>query len=220
VLTGLLTSRAAELAAYQNRDYARRYLGRVGEVARTEFERTGDAALPVTTAFASGLHKLMAYKDEYEVARLHLLAGPQATLQDEFGEGAATRVLLHPPVLKMLGLSRKISLGPATGPAFRMLRRGRRLRGTALDPFGWTSMRRIERALVAEYDALVGDALEYLQPSSADVVTALAALADDIRGYEDVKRRSIDRFHERAAELVTQLGQPSAHDRQHHPLAG
>jgi indolepyruvate ferredoxin oxidoreductase len=220
VLTGLLTSRAAELCAYQDRDYARRYLGRVGEVARTEFERTGDAGLPVTTAFASGLYKLMAYKDEYEVARLHLLGGPQATLQDEFGEGAATRVMLHPPVLKMLGLSRKISLGPATGPAFRMLRRGRRLRGTALDPFGWTSMRRIERALVAEYDALVGDALEYLQPSSADVVTALAALADDIRGYEDVKRRSIDRFHERAAELVTQLGQPSAHDRQHHPLAG
>jgi indolepyruvate ferredoxin oxidoreductase len=221
VLSGLLERRAADLAGYQSTAYARRYLRRVDEVARMEMAQTGDPALPVTTAFASGLHKLMAYKDEYEVARLHLLVGPQATMQDEFGADAASRVLLHPPVLKMLGLKRKISLGRATGPAFRVLRHGRRLRGTAADPFGWTSMRRTERALVAEYDALVGDALEHLQPATAGVVAALAALADDIRGYEDVKRRSIARFQARAAELMTELGQVTSVDPAHrHPLAG
>jgi indolepyruvate ferredoxin oxidoreductase len=220
VLSELLERRAADLAGYQNTAYARRYLRRVDEVARTELERTGDPAVPVTTAFAAGLHKLMAYKDEYEVARLHLLAGPQA-MQAEFGPVDATRVLLHPPVLKMLGLQRKISLGRATGPAFRLLRRGRHLRGTAFDPFGWTSMRRAERALVAEYDALVGAALEHLHPASAGLVTAMAALADDIRGYEDVKRRSIDRLHDRAAALAAQLDQVGAVDAaRRHPLAG
>jgi indolepyruvate ferredoxin oxidoreductase len=127
-------------------------------------------------------------------------------MQAEFGEGAGTRVLLHPPVLKSLGLRRKISLGPAAGPAFRMLRAGRHLRGTAFDPFRWAEMRRTERALVDEYDALVSEALVQLHPASAAIVTAMAALADDIRGYEGVKRRNIDRVRARAAELVDQLG--------------
>ena len=175
----------------------------------------------MAAAFARGLHKLMAYKDEYEVARLHLDAAPRAAMRAEFGEGAGTRVLLHPPVLKALGLRRKISLGPAAGPAFRMLRVGRHLRGTAFDPFGWAEMRRTERALVDEYDALVSEALVQLHPASAAIVTAMAALADDIRGYEGVKRRNIDRVRARAAELVDQLGAvevPS--DSYRHHMAG
>jgi indolepyruvate ferredoxin oxidoreductase len=139
----------------------------------------------------------------------------------EFGEGVSTRVLLHPPVLKALGLRRKINLGPAAGPAFRMLRAGRHLRGTAFDPFRWAEMRRTERALVDEYDALVSGSLGQLHPTSAGIVTAIAALADDIRGYEHVKRRNIDRFRARAAELVVQLGAVEvAGDSFRHHLAG
>jgi indolepyruvate ferredoxin oxidoreductase len=204
-----LELRVADLAGYQSDAYARRYLQEVLDTAGIESERTGDPAFPVTTAFARGLHKLMAYKDEYEVARLHLDSTQQAAVNAEFGEGATTRVLLHPPVLKALGLKRKIHLGAAAGPLFRMLRAGRHLRGTALDPFGRTDMRRTERALVDEYRTLVSRSLEQLTPASVGVVTATAALADEVRGYEDVKRHNIDRFRVRAAELAALLSEDS-----------
>jgi indolepyruvate ferredoxin oxidoreductase len=221
VLADALALRAADLDGYQSTAYADRYLRRVLEVARIEADRTGDPALPVTAAYARGLHKLMAYKDEYEVARLHLDAAAQATLQAEFGPGSGTRVLLHPPVLKALGLRRKIHLGPLAGPAFWMLRAGRHLRGSAFDPFGWAAMRRTERALVEEYDALVSQALGHLHPGSAGPVTTVAALADDIRGYEDVKRRSIDRFRSRATELMARLAEDGAlGDPLRHHMAG
>jgi indolepyruvate ferredoxin oxidoreductase len=207
VLVELLELRTADLAGYQSIAYARRYLEEVLETARIESERTGDQTFPVTAAFARGLHKLMAYKDEYEVARLHLDSVQQAALTAEFGERAATKVLLQPPVLKALGLKGKIHLGPAAGPAFRMLRAGRHVRGTPFDPFGWAAMRRTERALVDEYRSLVTKSLEQLTPASAGVVTAIAALAEEVRGYEDVKRRNIDRFRVRAAELVAVLAQ-------------
>ena len=94
------------------------------------------------------------------MARLHLDSAQEAALTAEFGEGATTKVLLHPPVLKALGLKRKISLGPAARPVFSVLRAGRRLRGTPIDPFGWSGMRRTERALIAEYQTLVTGSLE------------------------------------------------------------
>jgi indolepyruvate ferredoxin oxidoreductase len=203
----VLDLRVADLAGYQSDAYARRYLQDVLETARIEAEQTGDPAYPVTLAFARGLHKLMAYKDEYEVARLHLDATQRAAVNAEFGERATAKVLLHPPVLKALGLEGKIHLGPAAGPLFRMLRAGRHLRGTPLDLFGRTEMRRTERALVDEYRSLVSRALPHLTPSSVGIVTAIAALADEIRGYEDVKRRNIDGFRVRAAELIAHLGE-------------
>ena len=110
----------------------------------------GDEAL--TRAVARGLHKLIAYKDEYEVARLHLLG-----LRD-LPAGAKVKFLLHPPVLRALGMDRKLRLGAWFIPAFRMLRAGRRLRGTAFDPFGRASVRRVERALPGEYLALIESA--------------------------------------------------------------
>ena len=99
-MVDVLELRVADLAGYQSTAYARCYLEDILETVRVESERTGDPAFPVTTAFARGLHKLMAYKDEYEVARLHLDSGQQAAVANEFGKGAGTRVLLHPPVLK------------------------------------------------------------------------------------------------------------------------
>jgi indolepyruvate ferredoxin oxidoreductase len=122
-------------------------------------------------------------------------------------------VLLHPPVLKSLGLKRKIDLGLAAGPVFRMLRATRHLRGTPFDPFGRTEMRRTERALVDEYRSLMARSLEHLTPDSAGVVTAIAASAEEIRGYEDVKRRNIDRFRYHSAELGSQLPRPQATSR-------
>jgi indolepyruvate ferredoxin oxidoreductase len=204
-LVEILELRAADLAGYQSSRYARHYLEEVLETGEIESRRTGDPTFPVTRAFARGLHKLMAYKDEYEVARLHLDPAQRAAVTDAFGEGAGTKVLLHPPVLKALGLKRKVSLGMAAGPVFRTLRAGRHLRGTSFDPFGRTEMRRTERTLVDEYRSLMARSLDHLTPASADVVTAIAASAEEIRGYEDVKRRNIDRFRSQSAELFSQL---------------
>jgi len=109
-------------------------------------------------------------------------------------------------VLKALGLKRKISLGPVATPAFHVLRAGRRLRGTRLDPFGHAEMRRTERALVEEYRSLMASALERLTPATAALVAALATSAEEIRGYEDVKRANIARFAALTTELVSEIG--------------
>jgi indolepyruvate ferredoxin oxidoreductase len=207
VLGEALALRVADLARYQNTAYARRYLTDVLETARIEHDRTSDPRLPVTGAFARGLHKLMAYKDEYEVARLHSDATQQAALTAAFGHGATTEVVLRPPLLTAFGLKRKIHLGRAARPVFTVLRASRRLRGTPLDPFGRTEMRRTERQLVGEYRGMVSDALGQLTPASAGLVTAIAELSDEIRGYEDVKRRSISRYRSRAADLMGQLAE-------------
>ncbi len=195
-----------DLAAYQSPAYAREYAAKVMRVAAIERERSGADATPIAEAYAHGLHKLMAYKDEYEVARLYLDQAERARITREFGPGAKVRVLLHPPLLRALGVDRKLRLGPWIFPAFRALRGMRRLRGTAFDPFGHTRVRRMERALVAEYDGLVGEALQLLGPETAGDVLAIAELPDVVRGYEDVKVRNVERFREQAADLLVQLG--------------
>ena len=185
----------------------RRYRDDVLAVAARERAACPQGQLEVTTAYATNLYKLMAYKDEYEVARLHLLAGEAAALTEQFGEGARTRVLLHPPVLKRLGMRRKVSLGPAAVPVFRVLRAGRGLRGTPFDPFGRTAMRRAERALVPRYRDLVDRALRQLSPATGAQVVAVAELPDVVRGYEGVKWASLAEFDDRAARLLGALEQ-------------
>src|SRR4051812_16513649 len=180
--------RVAALMGYQTAAYARRYAEDVMAVARV------DAA--VGEAYARGLHKLMAYKDEYEVARLHLDAVERARVTSEFGEGAKVHFLLHPPVLRALGMKRKLRLGRWFAPAFRVLRALRRLRGTPLDAFGLARVRRVERALIGEYRELVSGALD-----RPEVALRLAELADVVRGYEDIKLRNVERFREEAQRL-------------------
>jgi indolepyruvate ferredoxin oxidoreductase len=201
-LRSLLAGRAEDLVAYQHASYARRYLVAVRRVADAEHRRADDQRWPITTACARNLYKLMAYKDEYEVARLHLLAAERTRLEAEHGPGVRTRVLLHPPLLRAMGLRHKIGLGRSAGPVFRVLRAGRRLRGTPFDPFGHTATRRTERALVPEYLGLLAAAMEHLGPDNASVVARLAALPDVVRGYEAVKARNVATFRTEAAELL------------------
>src|SRR3954447_20914685 len=192
-LRRLLEIRVADLVGYQSAAYARRYAGDVMAVAAV------DPA--VGEAYARGLHKLMAYKDEYEVARLHLDAVERAKVSAEFGEGAKVRFLLHPPLLRALGMKRKLKLGPWFVPAFRLLRAMRRLRGTPLDVFGLPRVRRVERALIGEYRDLVHGALD--RPETA---RRLAELADVIRGYEDIKLRNVERFRAEAERVLAEAG--------------
>jgi indolepyruvate ferredoxin oxidoreductase len=201
----LVRTRVTDLVAYQDARYAARYLREVEATAAAEARAVPGTGHPVTAAYARYLHKLMAYKDEYEVARLHRDPVELAARADELGPDARARVMLHPPTLGSLGLRRKIHLGPAARPAFWALQAGRRLRGTPFDPFGRTEMRRTERALVDEYRRTVAAALTHLRPDTEEQVVAIAELPDAVRGYEDVKRRNIERFRSASATMLRGL---------------
>ncbi|HWD70516.1 MAG TPA: indolepyruvate ferredoxin oxidoreductase family protein [Solirubrobacteraceae bacterium] len=202
----------AELTAYQNASYASGYGADVQSVAAIVQDRLGAGGMEIANAYADGLYKFMAYKDEYEVARLHLDAVERARLEGEFGEGARVKVLLHPPILRAMGMQRKLRLGRSAAPLFRTLHGARRLRGTALDPFGRTAMRRLERELIGEYRALVARALEGLTPRTASVVLQIVQLPDMVRGYEEIKLGNVERMRGRATELLKQLDAPATGD--------
>ncbi|PYN96106.1 MAG: 2-oxoacid ferredoxin oxidoreductase [Candidatus Rokuibacteriota bacterium] len=193
-LCRLIEIRVPELIAYQDARYARTYVDFVKRVAAAEH-----AAVPGETrlseAVARHLFKLMAYKDEYEVARLHLKNDLTAQLADEYPGGVQIHYQLHPPLLRAMGMEKKLKLGKGWfDRAFRMLVGMRRLRGTALDPFGRAKVRRVERELIDEYRALVEKALAGLSPDSYERAVKLANLPDVIRGYEDIKLRNVERF--------------------------
>lgn len=140
----------------------------------------------------------MAYKDEYEVARLSLDPALDASVRAQFGAGARYAWKLHPPVLRAMGMQRKITLGRWFRPGYRTLRAMRRVRGTPFDPFGAAEVRRVERALVAEYHALIPSLVAALDVETA---TEVAALPDMVRGYEQIKLGNVARYRERLAEL-------------------
>jgi indolepyruvate ferredoxin oxidoreductase len=203
-LRRLLEVRVPELIAYQNAGYARQYVELVARVARAEREKT-PGRTGLAEAVARSLHKLMAYKDEYEVARLHLDAALGAELSSRFGSALKVYWHLHPPLLRALGVTRKIKLGAWFAPAFRALRAMRGLRGTALDPFGYAEVRRVERALIGEYRTMIENVLVRLRPEVHDTAVELGELPDQIRGYEHVKLGNVKRFREQAAELTARL---------------
>jgi indolepyruvate ferredoxin oxidoreductase len=208
-LDRLIRTRSEDLTAYQDEAYARRYLDVVERVRVAERDQTpGSAAL--TEAVARYLYKLMAYKDEYEVARLALEPALGAGLEAEFGPGARASWRLHPPVLRALGMKRKIALGPWFVPAFRVLRAMHGVRGTPMDPFGRTRVRVVERELIEEYIGLADQLTGRLSPDTAALAVQLASLPDVVRGYEDVKLRNVESYHRSLAELRAQLDAPAA----------
>ncbi len=209
-LDSLVAARTADLAAYHSSRYAGAYADFVATSRRTEAAATGGET--ITLAVARNLYKLMAYKDEYEVARL-ALDHSEDQARREFGEGARVSWKLHPPVLRALGMRRKVTLGPWFAPAFEVLRRMRRLRGTPLDPFGHTTVRRTERQLVTEYRDAVTEALGHLHAHNAATVLELAELPDLVRGYEEIKLTSVITYRERLAALHSTLAIADANAR-------
>jgi indolepyruvate ferredoxin oxidoreductase len=202
-----LALRYAELSDYQNAAYASRFLDDIETVFAKEQLVDPDGGFNLTSAYARGLFKLMAYKDEYEVARLHL--NERDRYLDQFGQDARIRVLLHPPTMKAFGLKRKISLGPSAFVSFRILRRGRRLRGTKLDPFGYAGIRKIERELIREYRDLVVELSATLTKDNWASAVLIAELPDLIRGYDEVKLKNIQLFRARRGEILAQRSSPS-----------
>jgi indolepyruvate ferredoxin oxidoreductase len=209
-LRRLAEVRVPELVAYQNADWARRWAEAVRRVHVAEQERTPGHS-EITEAVARQLFKLMAYKDEYEVARLHLDAVERAKRDAEFGAGAKVYFMLHPPLLRALGLKRKLKLGRWFVPAFKLLYRMRRLRGTKLDVFGYAKVRRTERELIGEYEALVDETLSLLTPETHAPALELLELPDVIRGYEEIKLRNVVLYRKRAEGTLKRLraGKPA-----------
>ncbi len=199
-LKRLLEVRAPELIAYQNESYARRYLEDVKRVFAAEQALSPDTT-DLSEAFARYLFKLMAYKDEYEVARLSLKREVRTALAEQFGARAKMSYHLQPPILKALGLKRKIKVGRSFDLVYRALRQLRFLRGTPFDPFGYDRVRRTERELITQYRRLIFDALETLNQENYAQVTELAALPDMIRGYDEVKLGNVERFWEAVREM-------------------
>ena len=214
-LDELMRTHTTELTAYQDARYADRYVQDVNAVIATAREHLhdSDSSGRIAAAYARGLFKLMAYKDEYEVARLHLDTIEQARLHAEFGDDIRVQVLLHPPLLRSLGLEHKLRFGASATPLFKLLRAGRRLRGTGLDPFGSAGVRRTERALIGEYQSLMATALSRLDAATAATVLEIAELPDLVRGYEQIKLDGVKRMRARAVELIAQLDAPREAER-------
>ena len=195
VLAAALELFASELVRFQNRALAHRYLDEVAEFAAVE-RRVNPGSAALTAAVAAGLYKLTAYKDEYEVARLLLDPNGHYPAAAVAQPGDRLAWKLHPPTLRALGRKKKIALSVNRWrPVVALLAKGKRLRGTPLDPFGRAEVRREERRLPAEYLTALRQAVNgATTPDRLQTAQAIAEAADLVRGYEDIKLANIERF--------------------------
>ena len=202
-LEALIEARAAALTAYQSARYARRYRERVARVVARETAVMGKPG-KLSRAAAEGWFRVMGYKDEYEVARLHAAA--------EYGADPVFH--LAPPLItridKATGRRRKIAVpGWMAKPLFKVLRYGKVLRGTPLDLFGRQAERREERALIGEYEADMAQAVSALTAANLETAAALAGLPDKVRGYGPVKAANLTKARAERAVLLARLAQPA-----------
>ena len=196
------------LCGYQDERYAARYRRLVDSVREAESKLHPDT-LDLTEAVAWSAFRLMAYKDEYEVARLHTLPQFHEQLANKFDGEYRLRFHLAPPGLARTdpntGQLRKMEFGPWILPLLRTLARLRRLRGTVLDPFRWTAERRRERRLVEDYERLVQQLCDGLCANTYPLAIRLAALPASIRGYGHVKQASLREFDLAQSALLAEL---------------
>jgi indolepyruvate ferredoxin oxidoreductase len=178
---------------------ARQYVGLVERVWAAERELGERTELSEAVAKAS--HHLLAYKDEYEVARMLTDRSFAQRLAAEVPGATRMRLHLHPPLLRALGLPKKIAVGPVGGLGLRALARLRFVRGTPFDPFGRTRVRRLERALAEQFTTLAEQMAASLSPGLYDNAVEIARAPLLVRGYEDIKLASVERYRARLAEL-------------------
>jgi indolepyruvate ferredoxin oxidoreductase len=201
----LLAHRLAELIRFQDAACAGRYLDAVLRPRGARGRPSGRPPSEITLALIRNLYKLTAYKDEYEVARLHLRSSRGRVSEQAFTGEVRVHYNLHPPFLRALGMHRKLRLGRWFDPVLVLLARLKRLRGTPLDPFGYARLRREERRPPGWYLGLVQRGLAVLRPDNRQVVAALASLPDRIRGYEELKLFNIAEAGRRSEELLREL---------------
>jgi indolepyruvate ferredoxin oxidoreductase len=204
-----LARRVAYLTDYQNAAYAARYRDWVEKAKAAEADKA-PRKCGLAEAVARNLFKLMAYKDEYEVARLYSDGEFLRQVAGEF-DGKRLRFEFHlaPPLLARrdptTGEPRKMRFGPWMMPVFRLLARLKSLRGTAFDPFGYSAERRTERNLIADYEAMLSEVLAKLNPDNHHLAVGLAAIPEKIRGFGHIKLRSLAAAKADQAALLDQF---------------
>jgi indolepyruvate ferredoxin oxidoreductase len=192
--SSVVERRVGELERYQDRRYAEQYRAFLTQV------ETREPAL--AESVARYLFKLMAYKDEYEVARLLTQPDFQLQVRDMWQSAESVSYNLHPPILRSLGLKRKLKLGSWFRGPLWLLARMKALRGTPLDPFGYAAIRREERGLIDWYRNLVEELLERVTPENMPLAIEVACMPDQIRGYEHIKMESIRNVKRLAQEKL------------------
>jgi indolepyruvate ferredoxin oxidoreductase len=214
-LEELVERRVKFLTAYQNAAYADRYKQVVDRVHKLEQERTGSSKLAETVARC--YHKLLAYKDEYEVARLHADGTLEKSIAGMFEGDYRIAFHLAPPLLArtdpLTGEPRKMRFGSWILPAFRLLKTLRFLRGTPLDPFGRTAERRMERALIGEYEQTLELLLGGLTPQNHALAVEIAAIPEAMRGFGHIKKRNVEAARTKRGELLARYGAAAAPQR-------
>ncbi len=209
-LAAMIESRARHLVAYQNEALALRYRSDIAALEAALAARGIEDREPMLIEAARYLARLLAYKDEYEVARLYSAPEFRAGLSDRFDGALKLTVWLAPPLLPLgkdarTGRPRKIALGGWIFPIFRLLAACKGLRGRWCDPFGYTSERRMERTLAAEYLALLHRAIASVTPETIAVAAELAASAREVAGFGPVKHAGVSRWREQATVLLVRL---------------
>ena len=211
-LDDIVATRIKLLTAYQNEKLAARYKALVERVRAVEQRLGKDTRL--TEAVARYYAKLLAYKDEYEVARLQADAAVAAQIDQQFEGDFKLRFHLAPPLFAQrdpeTGRLMKQEFGGWMLHAFRVLAQLKFLRGTAFDPFGYTAERKEERALIGQYESLVDELLAGLSPQNLDLAVKLASIPDDIRGYGHVKDAHLRKAKAKEADLLAQWRNPEA----------
>jgi indolepyruvate ferredoxin oxidoreductase len=210
-LDELISRREAFLTAYQDAAYASQYRSLVEKVRRAE-SGTVKGSTTLTEAVARYCFKLMAYKDEYEVARLFTQTGFDEKVKMQFEGRYKLRFHLAPPLLgrrNERGEPVKSEFGPWLLSAFKLLAKLRRLRGTALDVFGYTLERRTERRLIQEYGELLDELVTGLRPENHALAIRIASIPEEIRGYGHVKMHSLAAAKEKQARLLAEFRNPA-----------
>lgn len=215
-LDALIARRADFLTQYQNADYAARYRDLVERVRTRESSIVDHpATLKLTTAVARYYAKLMAYKDEYEVARLYTNGDFARQLSEQFSGDFKLQFHMAPPFLHTLGkwfhkrhqqtLPKKVVLGGWIWMVMRVLAKAKILRGSLFDLFGYSAERKLERRLILEYQQLISAWLPKLTRENLALLTALAEIPEQIRGYGHVKLAHITDAKVKEQELLAQL---------------
>jgi indolepyruvate ferredoxin oxidoreductase len=209
----LLEVRVPDLIAYQDGAYARRYADVVTRVVAAE-QKVAPGQTDLSEAAARYLYKLMAYKDEFEVARLHSAPAFLAKLDAQFAHGYSVKYNLAPPMLSKrdpaTGELTKQQYGSWMGTAFKWLTKFKGLRGSALDIFGNTDERRHERQLIEDYVVLLDQVIAGLNSANYCAAVALACVPDEIRGYDVVKSRSVEAAKALQAQRLQAFCKPVA----------
>lgn len=204
-LGDIIAHRTDLLTAYQDATYAARYRALVDEVAAAE-ARVMPGSKTLAVMVARNFAKLMAYKDEYEVARLHADPAFKRELAATFEDGAKLRYNLAPPLFSkrdpQTGHLLKREFGPWVGKLFPLLAKGKALRGTMLDPFGHTAERKMERALIDHYEAQLREVAAALTPANHKFAVELASLPAQIRGYGHVKEAAVEKVRVLEANVL------------------